>query len=380
MPRTCIVASLLCLLAPRSSARGGDVSSNVARIKAVGREGAGNVEAARAWKELVKDGPDALVDVLTGLDGASPAAANWLRTAVDAVAERTLAAGKPLPAGRLEAFVRDTRQNGAARRLAYEWLVRADATAPERLLPGMLNDPGAELRRDAVAVVLKDAQRLFDKDDKPGAVAAYKKALDAARDRDQLLLCAERLKKLGVETDLTAHFGFITRWMTVGPFDNAGGVGFSTVFPPERGVDLKATYRSKDGKQIRWQEHVTTLPFGLVDINKIGSPLHGATYFGFTAVSSPAQRPVEVRAGSNNAVRIFVNGKEVYFREEYHHGMEMDQHVGRAVLKAGRNEVLIKVCQNEQTDSWAQQWSFQLRICDAIGGAVPLTVLNEGSK
>jgi hypothetical protein len=380
MPRTCIVASLLCLLAPRSSARGGDVSSNVARIKAVGREGAGNVEAARAWKELVKDGPDALVDVLTGLDGASPAAANWLRTAVDAVAERTLAAGKPLPAGRLEAFVRDTRQNGAARRLAYEWLVRADATAPERLLPGMLNDPGAELRRDAVAVVLKDAQRLFDKDDKPGAVAAYKKALDAARDRDQLLLCAERLKKLGVETDLTAHFGFITRWMTVGPFDNAGGVGFSTVFPPERGVDLKATYRSKDGKEIRWQEHVTTLPFGLVDINKIGSPLHGATYFGFTAVSSPAQRPVEVRAGSNNAVRIFVNGKEVYFREEYHHGMEMDQHVGRAVLKAGRNEVLIKVCQNEQTDSWAQQWSFQLRICDAIGGAVPLTVLNEGSK
>ena len=122
---------------------------------------------------------------------------------------------------------------------------------------------------------------------------------------------------------------------------------------------------------------MTTLPFGLVDINKIGGPLHGATYFGFTAVSSPVERPMEVRAGSNNAVRIWLNGKEIYFREEYHHGMEMDQHVGKGTLKVGRNEILIKVCQNEQTDSWAQLWSFQLRVCDHLGGAVPVTNVTE---
>ena len=91
----------------------------------------------------------------------------------------------------------------------------------------------------------------------------------------------------------------------------------------------------------------------------------------------PLRLFVEIRAGSNNAVRIYLNGKEIFFREEYHHGMQMDQHVGRAMLKAGRNEVLVKVCQNEQTDAWAQQWSFQLRICDSLGGAVPVTVLEE---
>ena len=87
-------------------------------------------------------------------------------------------------------------------------------------------------------------------------------------------------------------------------------------------------------------------------------------------MSSEAERPVEIRAGSNNAVRIWVNGKEIYFREEYHHGMA-DGPARRqdARCKAGRNEILIKVCQNEQTDSWAEQWSFQLRICDALGGA-----------
>jgi hypothetical protein len=380
MSRISLCSLLLLFLLPPLTSRATERTSQIAQIKAIGREGAGNVEAAKAWRELVRQGPDALVDILNGLQDASPTVANWLRTAVDAIAERTLAAGKPLPAEKLEAFVRDTQQNGPARRLAYEWLVRVDATAPERLLPGMLNDPGAELRRDAVAVVIKDAQKLFEKKDKAAATAFYKKALDAAREPDQVDVIVDRLKKLGVQIDLTTHWGLITRWMMVGPFDNANGIGFNTVFPPEKGVNLKATYRSKDQKEIRWQEHVTMLPAGLVDINKVAGPLHGATYFAYTAVSSPTERPVEIRAGSNNAVRIYLNGKEVYFREEYHHGMQMDQHVGHGLLKAGRNDILIKVCQNEQTDSWAQQWSFQLRICDAIGGVVPVTVLNEGGK
>jgi hypothetical protein len=51
--------------------------------------------------------------------------------------------------------------------------------------------------------------------------------------------------------------------------------------------------------------------------------------------------------------------------------------VGRGVLKKGHNEILLKVYQNEQTESWAEEWSFQLRVCDALGGAVPLTVIGQ---
>ena len=49
------------------------------------------------------------------------------------------------------------------------------------------------------------------------------------------------------------------------------------------------------------------------------------------------------------------------------------QHAGAGTLKAGRNEILIKVCQNEQKEDWAQMWSFQLRTCDSVGSAVPAT-------
>jgi hypothetical protein len=31
---------------------------------------------------------------------------------------------------------------------------------------------------------------------------------------------------------------------------------------------------------------------------------------------------------------------------------------------------LLKICQNEQTEDWAQRWEFQVRICDSSGTAV----------
>jgi hypothetical protein len=351
------------------------------RIKAVGGEGAGNAEAGRAWRELVQLGPGALLETLAALDDADPTAANWLRNAVDAIADRELAAGRPLPAAELEAFVRDTRHAGQGRRLAYEWLARIDAKAPDRLLPGMLNDPGAELRRDAVARALEDARKRKDKD-KPVAVAAYRKLFDAARDRDQVELIAKELKGLGAPVDVREHLGVVTRWLLAGPFDNTGGAGFKKAFPPEQAVDPDATYEGKKGAKIRWVEHTAEEPSGPLDVSKVGmvdlnkalGKHMGAVGYAFAVVDSPAERPVEVRASSNNAVKIFLNGKQIFFREEYHHGVRMDQHVGAGKLKAGRNEILIKVCQNEQTDAWAQLWSFQLRVCDALGGAVPLTV------
>lgn len=351
-----------------------DVGPLLNQIKAVGKEGAGNPQAASAWRELTKNGPEVLPEVLGALNDANPRAANWLRSAVETIADRSLASGKPLPAGKLEAFIRDTHNAGISRRLAYEWLTRIDPSTPDRLLPGMLDDPGAELRRDAVEVILKKAQTKAATTDEGETRKLYQKALEHARDRDQVTQIADKLKKLGVEVDLISRFGFLTRWMVVGPFENAGGIGFNTVFPPEKSVELSASYPDKDKKLVGWKEHVASEKLGLVDFNKILGDLHGTTAFAYTVVDSPREQTVDIRAGSNNALKIFLNGKEVFGRDEYHHGMRMDQHSTRATLKAGKNEILVKVCQNEQTDAWAQQWSFQLRLCDALGAAVPVRV------
>jgi hypothetical protein len=359
----------LALAAPAAAAA--DTAALLARIRAVGREGAGNAEASAAWKELVRLGPDALPTILAGLDGADATAANWLRNAVDAIAERALADGKSLPADRLEQFIADKKHAGVARRLAYEWLARVDKSAPARLLPDMLQDPSPELRRDAVAVAIDDARKLLVKGDKEAAAASYRKALSGACDKDQVDAIAGRLKALGSPVDLAAHFGFIRTWHLVAPFDNHNGVGFNTAYPPEKGVDLAAVYKGKGGKEARWVAHTTDSPYGAVDLNKALGKQKGTVAYAFAVVESPAARPVQLRVGSINAVKIFLNGKELFAREEYHHGVEMDQYVAAGALKAGRNEVLIKVCQNEQSEEWAQNWGLQARLCDAVGAAVP---------
>jgi hypothetical protein len=361
----------LALAVPAASAA--DTAALLARIRAVGREGAGNAEAGAAWKELVRLGPEALPAVLAGMDGADATAANWLRNAVDAIAERALADGKPLPAEQLEKFIADKTHSGAGRRLAYEWLARVDKAAPARLLPGMLQDPSPELRRDAVAVAMEGARKLLDKGDKDAARAAYRRALGGACDKDQVETIAQQLKALGSPVDLAAHFGFIRTWHLIGPFDNHSGVGFQAAYPPERGVDLAALYKGKGGKEVRWAAHTTDSPYGVVDLNKALRKEQGTVAYAFAAVESASARPVELRVGTTNAVKIFLNGKELFGREEYHHGMDVDQYAARGTLKAGRNEVLLKICQNEQSDDWAQNWAFQARLCDAVGAAVPFT-------
>jgi hypothetical protein len=368
------------LLAGSLPACGFEAAPLLARIKAVGSEGAGNADAAKAWKELVQAGPDALPQILAGFDGTDATAANWLRAAVDAIAERELTAGRPLPADKLEAFILDTKRKPEARRLAYEWLTRVDPKTPGRLLPGMLNDPSKELRRDAVAVVLEEARGLLDKEDKARTEAAYRKALASARDKDQVELIAKQLKPLGVEVDLAAHFGFIRQWMLVAPFDNTGGTGYGVAYPPEKNVDLNAAYKGKGDAEVKWVEHVTTDSYGAVNLNKALGQKKGAVAYAFAAIDSPARQPVEVRAGCINAVKIFLNGKPIFTREEYHHGMSMDQHVGFGTLEKGRNELLLKVCQNEQAEQWAQEWSFQVRLCDAVGSVVPFTVVGDKAK
>ena len=111
-------AVALSLSAPASAA---DIDALVQRLKAIGPEGSGNAEAVAAWKELSSLAPDDLPKLLATLDDASPTAANYLRSAIDAIAERTRDARHSLPAAALETFLRDTRHSGPARQpLAVE--------------------------------------------------------------------------------------------------------------------------------------------------------------------------------------------------------------------------------------------------------------------
>src|SRR5579859_2187294 len=62
-----IVGFIVLLAAPARSEMA--PATALSRLKAVGREGEGNAAAARAWKEVVAQGPSALPAILTAMDG-----------------------------------------------------------------------------------------------------------------------------------------------------------------------------------------------------------------------------------------------------------------------------------------------------------------------
>jgi hypothetical protein len=344
------------------------------RINALGSQGDGNQDAAAAWKELVAHGADALLPTLAALGEAKPIPANWLRTAVDAIVEKERLNKRALPLDQLEAFVKERARAPRSRRRAYELLVEADPKAPERLLPGMIDDPSVELRRDAIAAAIEQATPLIQSDPKRAEIE-FRKLFAACRHQDQAEQIAKTLRKLDTDVDLTAHFGFIAKWVVVGPFDSPNGSGYLKPFEPEHAVDLSANYQGKDGKPVKWHSYWTFDTYGSVDLNEALGKHKDAAGYAFAAIESPAERPVEIRLGSIVAVEVFLNGTRVFNFEEHHHGQRMDQYVGRGTLKAGRNELLVKLIQNNQTESWAQEWTFQLRLCDETGGAIPLKLL-----
>jgi len=221
--------------------------------------------------------------------------------------------------------------------------------------------------------VIRHGDNLMKAEEKDAAKLAYQKALTGACDPDQVDAIAAALKKLGVTVDQQKHFGVVTRWHLAAPFDHTKGAGWDVAYPPEKGVDLKANYKGKDGADVKWEPTTTAHPHGVVDINKAIKQYKGAVCYAYAAVESPKDQDVEFRAGCICALKIFVNGKEIFAREEYHHGSSIDQYIVKGRLKAGTNDILLKVCQNEQTEAWAQVWTFQLRLTDAVGAAVPFT-------
>ncbi len=346
-----------------------NVDQEIAAIQAVGSEGTGNERAREAVRHLEEADASVLLKLLGAMDGSNGLALNWLRATAAVVVDREMAVGNELPIAALGEFLLDVRHHPRARRYAYELLARLAPEATEGLLPGMLNDPSVELRRDAVQQLIQQAVAMESDGKTAGAGLLFQQALRAARDVDQIDIVADSLRRSGRTVDLAEHFGFVMNWKVVGPFSSPVRRGFEMVFPPEEGVDLAATYPGKDGELV-WRDMVTADAYGMLDINQAYGPLKEVTAYAYSEFESPEARPVEIRIGCKNAYKLWLNGEYLFGMNEYHRGMRIDQYSIKTSLRAGSNTLLMKVCQNEQMEEWTVEWQFQLRVCDATGTAI----------
>ena len=364
---SCLICIALACAA--DAAEPNDLSSLVRAVNGVGPKGAGHEPAIEACSRLSQADASRIPEILAGMNDSGRLAENWLRVVIETIAQRELEHSGSLPRDELEAFLADSTHSPHARRLAYELILRVDPTAAARLVPAMLYDPSLELRRDGVAYALKTAKERLDAGDEEQALAAYRRTLSAARDVDQVNAAADGLRKLGETVDLPRHFGFLIDWKLVGPFDNKNTRGFDVAYGPERNPDPNATYQGQT-EQVRWFDHTTDDPYGMVDLNEVLGRYKGAIAYAYAEFFSDRERPAEFRLGCINANKVWVNGQLLTANHVYHTGTYMDQYIGKANLRRGKNVILLKIAQNEQTDSWAQRWQFQFRVCDQYGTAI----------
>jgi len=348
------------------SATPAKITEPLRAIRAVGPEGQGNAAASAAWKQLAAGNTDTLVPILTAMDGANDYALNWLRAAVDSIASREIRMGSSLPLADLGKFLMDTGRHPRARRLAFELVARIDSATADQLLGGMLNDPSLEIRRDAVQKVIDQASQSLAAGNKAGAGLLFQQALNSARDIQQIEGVAKQLQELGQPVDLQKHFGFLSEWKIIGPFDNTGNRGFENAFPPEQGIDFDAELDGKTGK-VRWKDYSTRHKYGMVDMNQPYGKLKEVLAYATTDFYSAEAQSVELRLGGKNSWKVWLNGKLLFARDEYHANAEIDQYLMPAQLQPGRNTILVKVCQNELVKDWTVEWEYQLRITDSLG-------------
>jgi hypothetical protein len=347
----------------------------VGRVSAVGAEGSGSADARAARDELAAAGPRAIPYLLEGMDTTNVVAANWLRTAFDEVVARALKSERDtIPAASLRTFVLDPKRQGRARRLALDLLAKLDPQTPNRLIPPLLDDP--EFRRDAVAVALARGDQATLEKHTDDALAAYTTAFDAARDADQVRAAATKLKSLGRDVSITQQMGFVVDWHIVGPFDGQDFKSFGNIYAPEKNVgaiDLAASYDGARGR-VSWKRHRTPDELGTVDLVKAVAATDDAAAYAFAAIDSPAARDVQIRCGADDNLTIWLNGDKVFAKDEWQNGTRLDRFSISARLRAGRNEILVKVCQGPKyrDPAMSNPWSLQLRICDATGKGIAL--------
>jgi len=177
---------------------------------------------------------------------------------------------------------------------------------------------------------------------------------------------AERYFKTSLMGSLTpesaAALGLNGTWMLIGPFDNANGIGHDHIYPPEQETDFTKTYPGKEGQTARWQPTRRGDSGTAIDLASYIQPKDDTTAYAACYVTVPEARPVQIRLGSNDWAKLWVNGALV-FNSHPAQGRPviLDEDVLTVNLPAGTSRLLLKV------SNLAKSWGFCLRVTDLNG-------------
>jgi len=152
---------------------------------------------------------------------------------------------------------------------------------------------------------------------------------------------------------------FITEWRLVGPFEAADMDDLPTAYPPETETAPAKNYKGKGGATVAWRT-VKADAAGYVRLDGLVEPDEKAVVYAAAYVLSPDDRAADLLLGSDDGVRVWVNGALVHTNPAYR-AAEPDLDRVAVRLKKGWNRLLIKVLQG------AGGWGYFVRFADPEG-------------
>jgi hypothetical protein len=133
-------------------------------------------------------------------------------------------------------------------------------------------------------------------------------------------------------------------WYYAGPFDNTEGIAFETSYAPEKGFDPNASFTGKDGVKFGWKKFAKA-PFNKTNLEALFPRARkDAAVYLYHEFESPKAFKLPISLGSDDTLSVFFNGKNL-LNENYQRPAAPDQDIVDLVVKPGKNQLLIKVCQ-----------------------------------
>ena len=131
-------------------------------------------------------------------------------------------------------------------------------------------------------------------------------------------------------------------WLIAGPFENGPDrAGLDREFPPEKGIDLKATYEGKAGK-VSWRTIQAGAGnyFDLQAFHGAASP-RSVSYL-YRRIESPADQEATILLGTDDGCKLWVNDQLV-FTSRATRAAAPEQDAVKVRLKKGKNKILLKI-------------------------------------
>ena len=328
------------------------------------------VEQVRtAWARLADCTAETIPHILDSIDDAqSLVTVNWLSTALDRIAERGIDNSTQ---DTLKTVVNDATRSGYARRLALVHLERANPGYEAAFIAAQLGDP--EFGVEAVAAHAATAQDKLAAGDKAAAIGIYRNAFARSTDFDQAVEIAEKLKELKVEVPLVEHLGLLVDWHLIGPFPGKKMTACQLVYPPERQVDLSRPV-TFEGKSYEWQHVALGDSEWRFDLKKLLADENDCVAFAYAKLLVPEEREVELRAGADDTLAVWHNGRLVFSFPHFGNHLHADRHRVPLRLCKGENTLLLKVAEAVivpgRVGGGPKKWEFTARLVDANGHGV----------